>query len=159
MHYQTLVDLVMASPSQPQLAARGGALLSAASRELGRHSAPELSGILPTLARPNTEQTMSGEFHAGRLAAQARPQFHALDPTLSPQLQAVARGLLPAVAWRNVRAAPSLRPRSGIQSSSLAARMLGALPARNAMPSSLAWPLSPAGADLRALVPGPIIAE
>ncbi len=188
MHYQTLIDLVMASPSQPQMAAKSGLLLNSAAQQLGRHASPELSGIVPTVARPNVEQVMSGEFHAGRLAAAAQPQFHSLDPLLPLPIQSAARGLLPAVAWHAVPdqsagvAAVRSRPHPSPSARSNPARFRPAaqrgLPvgvrlrlrsrAGAAPPISLQPPpalpgfgmpgLSEDSPDLSALVPGPIVA-
>ncbi len=164
MHYQTLVDLVIASPSQPQMAAKSGLLLSAAAQALGRKPAPELAGIVPTAVRPNAEQMMSGEYHAGGLAGRAQPQFHLLDPVVSRSLQAVAHGLVPAVAWHAAKAARPPARRAAAFPPSMPAGLHPALLAalrRRSAPTPARDPFSAAAPSpgLDALVPGAIVAD
>ena len=162
MHYQTLIDLVMAAPTPPQgnLAGPAGQLLSAAAASLGRKIAPEISGLLPTIARPNSEQWMSGETHAGRLVSGGQPQFHQLDPILAPAFAAAARGLLPLAAFQAVPAARALVQAAPAHAPHLPRRAaparLGLLRAPLPAPSlAAANSMVP---DLSALVPNPMVA-
>ncbi len=159
MHYQTLIDLVMAAPTPPQgnLAGPAGHLLASAAARLGRKTAPELSGLLPTLARPNSEQWMSGETHAGRLISGGQPQFHRLDPILPPGFASATRGLLPFSAFQAVPAARALaQPVPAHLPRRAASARIGLL--REQLP---ARPLAAANTmvpDLSAQVPNPVIA-
>lgn len=162
MHYQTLIDLVMAAPTPPQgnLAAPAGHLLAAAAASLGRKIAPEISGLLPTLARPNSEQWMSGETHAGRLISGGQPQFHQLDPILAPGFASAARGLLPFSAFQAVPAARALAQAAPAHAPH---RLRYAAPARMGLLHAPlpARPLAAANtmvSNLNALVPNQVVA-
>lgn len=109
MDYQNLIDRVLAAPDRPGLAPRAASLVTTAAARLGRRTPPELAGVPNLLLMPNDEQPMSGEVLNGQVVDEARPQYHALDPEVAPDLaQEAQRMLAPAPA--GVASKPPARP-------------------------------------------------
>lgn len=111
MDYQNLIDRVMAAPERPGLAPRASSLVTAAAARLGRRTPPELAGVPNLLLTPNEDQPMSGEVLHGQVIDEARPQYHALDPAVAPDLAQQAQQLLAPVALaQRPPARPGLMP-------------------------------------------------